>query len=196
MKAIYNHFILPMKPSSPLVLLAEPATGDAWIDSASGNPIPKSRAHRKRRWSDDARIVWRGSNLLRVATVLHALGQPTYMHVIATKSGLSPEDTGKVLSRLYKKNFLTRDKNDKKGTAGYFRWSMSDDQYDQYLTSAAMTIVHIDTELRSVFAKIRLLENLQKSPVFGSNPVLKSMIEDYRDVWRTFNEKEDPKPRG
>lgn len=183
-----------MKPNSPLTLLSEKDKDRSQEDPAAnrrepGPPGPPMR----RRWYDDARVVWRGSNLLRVATVLHSLGQPAYMHVIASKAGLTPEDTGKALSRLYKKDFLSREKNSKSGVASYYKWSMSDEQFDAYLTSAALTTQHIDTELRSVFAKIRLLQRLKDSTVFGNNPVLDSMIEDYRGVWRAFNEREEQK---
>jgi predicted transcriptional regulator len=182
-----------MKPISPLAILADPSAPAPKDPTAARRERAATPMPKRRRWYDDARIVWRGSNLLRVATVLHSMGQPAYMHVIATKSGLSPEDTGKVLSRLYKKNYLTREKSTKVGSSSYFRWSMSDEQYDVYLLSASMTTQHIDTELRSVFAKLRLLQHFNESSVFGNNPVLDAIIDDYRCVWRSFNSKDEQK---
>jgi predicted transcriptional regulator len=184
-------------PSSPLHLLADAADGSDLALQRVDMAQPGARAPLRRRWSDDARITWRGSNLLRVATVLHEMGQPSFMHVIATKSGLSPEETGKALSRLHQKGLLTREKKDDASGPRYFRWIMSDEQYDQYLQSAAMTPQDIDPDLRSIFAKMRLIEHLQNSTIFGNNPVLLSILDDYRGVWRKLNEREDqPRRRG
>lgn len=111
--------------------------------------------------------------------------KPIPIYLIAIRSGLTPKACTRIGSNLANTNKVSRSKQQPNEKSGYYKYWLTEKQRKQHSDGINSQLQSNKKQRATIMGKIHLLKTISDRTVYGQNPYMKAIVNDYEQILLT-----------